>query len=307
MKITVQPGDIVKLFGIEKSYAMIGNAGFDGIDMNLNHSWNNEEVKNRHLGYCVFEEDMEIILKHYEKELEAIKKNGLKIFQAHAPFPSYVDGFPELSLRVPKIYNNCIRFCKEAGIPYLVIHGISRLYDGSDMTRSEMIQKNIELYSSMISTLKETGVTVLLENLFWCYNEKSYDATCADPKEAVEIIDKLNLIAGADCFGLCFDAGHNNLLKWDIESYIRLLGNRIKALHLHDNDGNGDWHMIPCTGTVRWDKLCSLLCETGYSGTINFETFSYYDLRRVMPEAVPAILKYLVTIGKEFGAVIEQK
>lgn len=304
MKISVQTGDLIGVFGFEAGYAMIREAGFDGIDWNLDHAWNHAEVKTGHLGYCIFEEEMDTVLQHYAQELSIIRQNGLQIVQAHAPFPSFVAGFPEIRARVPRIYDHCIRLCKEAGVPYLVIHGISRSYDGSDMTREEMIQKNIELYAPMIPTLKETGVMVLLENLFWDHDGKSYDATCADPDEAAELLDTLNDMAGTTCFGLCFDVGHCNLLDWDMATYLRRLGHRIKALHLHDNDGRGDWHMIPCAGTVRWDLLCSLLREIGYDGAINFETFCYYDLKRIMPSAVPAILQFLQTMGQQFRSVI---
>ena len=304
MKISVQPGDLWRLFGHETTYAMIREAGFDGIDWNLDHAWNHAEVKNGTLSYCVFEEDMDTIRKHYAQELAIIRKNNLQILQAHAPFPSIVDGFPELSARVPKIYENCIRLCRDAEIPYLVIHGISRAYDGSDMTRAEMIQKNIDLYAPMIPIIKETGVMVLLENLFWDHDGASYDATCSDPHEAAELLDLLNAKAGAECFGLCFDMGHNNLLNWDMASYLKCLGSRIKALHLHDNDGKGDWHMLPCAGTVDWGKLCTLLREIGYDGAINFETFCYYDLKRTLPSAVPVLLRYLAETGKVFAEAI---
>ena len=305
MKISVHTGKLVNLFGYENGCKMIREAGFDGIDLNFNDAWDQFEVRNGKLGHCIFEEDMPSVLKYYEPVFSAIEKSGLEIVQAHAPFPSYVAGFPEINGRIPGIYENCIRLCGEKKIPYLVIHGISREYDGSDMTKEEEIEKNIELYSSMISAIRETGVTVLLENIFWDVDGKPYDATCANPDEAAGLIDRLNEIAGFEAFGLCFDVGHNNLLQWKMSSYIRKIGKRIKALHLHDNDGRGDWHGFPGSGTVSWTELCALLKEIKYDGALNFETYSYYDLNRVMPEVVPVMLKYLAELGKEFGKAIK--
>ena len=306
MKISVHTGKLVNLFGYENGCKMIREAGFDGLDLNFNDAWNQAEVRNGKLGHCIFEEDMPLVLKYYEPVFSAIEKSGLEIVQAHAPFPSYVAGFPEINGRIPGIYENCIRLCGEKKIPYLVIHGISREYDGSDMTKEEEIEKNIELYSSMIPALRKTGVVVLLENIFWDVRGKSYDATCSDPDEAAGLIDRLNEIAGYEAFGLCFDVGHNNLLGWGMEEYIRKLGARIKALHVHDNDGRGDWHGFPGSGTVDWVKFCALLSEIGYRGAINFETFSYYDLKRVMPELVPTLLSNLAAIGRGFAKAIEK-
>lgn len=306
MEVSVHTGNFIKLFGYKEGCRMIRDAGFDGIDLNFNDAWNQAEIRRGKLGHCIFEEDMNAVLKHYESAFSEIEKSGLKILQAHAPFPSYVAGYPEINKRTPKIYENCIYLCGEKKIPYLVIHGISREYDGSDMTKEEEIDKNIELYSSMIPSLLETGVMVLLENIFWDVEGKAYDATCSDSCEAADLIDKLNEIAGYEAFGLCFDVGHNNLLCWEMDDYLRKLGKRVKALHIHDNDGRGDWHGIPCSGTVDWVKFCTVLSEIGYNGTLNFETFSYYDLKRIAPSAVPVLLRYIADMGKAFGKDIEK-
>ncbi len=304
MNVGVQTGNVVKQFGLETGYAMIREAGFDGIDWNLDQVWNPRETADGHPAPCIFEEEMPAVRKYFERELAVIGQNGLQIFQAHAPFPAYIPGLPELSARVPRVYENCIRFCKEAQIPYLVIHGISRAYDGSDMTREEMFQKNIDLYAPMIPVIRETGVMVLTENLFRYHEGTCYEAVCSDPDEAVTLLDTLNEMAGGPCFGLCFDVGHNNLLKWDMASYLRRLGSRVKALHLHDNDGSRDQHLGPYAGTVCWTELCSLLREIGYSGALSFETFNYYDLKRVMPSVVPVLLKSVAEIGRQFAGMI---
>ena len=54
------------------------------------------------------------------------------------------------------------------------------------------------------------------------------------------MIDRYNSIAGKECFGLCLDMGHLNLLNLDMSWYIPILGKRITALHVHDNDGMVD-------------------------------------------------------------------
>ena len=52
----------------------------------------------------------------------------------------------------------------------------------------------------MIPAISQTGVTVLLENIFWDVGGKSYDATCANPDEAAGLIDRLNELAGFEAF-----------------------------------------------------------------------------------------------------------
>ena len=62
--------------------------------------------------------------------------------------------------------------------------------------------------------------------------------------------------------------------------------------------------MLPCAGTVDWNRLCAVLREIGYDGAINFETFCYYDLRQTLPTAIPVLLQYLAETGKVFAEAI---
>ena len=72
--------------------------------------------------------------------------------------------------------------------------------------------------------------------------------------------------------GICLDTGHLNLHDGDQGRFVREAGGHLKALHLADNDGSSDQHLMPFgLGTVRWDELTSALHEVGYAGLANFE------------------------------------
>jgi hypothetical protein len=92
---------------------------------------------------------------------------------------------------------------------------------------------------------------------------------CCDPYEACEMIDTLNQIAGEECFGLCLDTGHLNLAKRRMRPYIDIVGNRIKALHVHDSNCAQDDHFVPEMGTIDWDEFIEGLRAIGYRGNIN--------------------------------------
>ena len=98
--------------------------------------------------------------------------------------------------------------------------------------------------------------------------------------------------------GVCFDTGHchiNNHYDYDVADSIRLLGKRIKMLHVHDNNRATDMHKAPFMGTVPWKKVMTALKEAGYEGEFNFE---------LQPEKVPHAAsrelyeQYSVEIGK---------
>lgn len=54
---------------------------------------------------------------------------------------------------------------------------------------------------------------------------------------------------------MCFDTGHANLFHDDIAADVRLLDKDLACLHVHDNKGNWDQHLIPYQGNIKWDEF----------------------------------------------------
>lgn len=72
--------------------------------------------------------------------------------------------------------------------------------------------------------------------------------------------------------GICLDTGHLNLVSGDQLAFIESAGSRLRALHLADNDGTRDQHLIPFgLGTVDWEAVCLGLARVRYGGLLNFE------------------------------------
>ena len=279
MEICVQTGNVVNVLGYEKGYAAIREAGFTAIDWNLDHAWKSADLSSgEYLGKCIMEQPLDKVIEYYAEELAEIRKNGLKISQAHAPFPAYLPGHPEILEYAIEVYKRNIEYCDYAGCRHLVIHGIS--LKGSDQvnTPETIDELNMRLYEALIPTLLKCNVVVCLENLFTHRKKIIMEGTCSDPHQAVKYIDALNAKAGKEVFGFCLDTGHLNLLQKNMRTYIPILGSRIKALHIHDNDGNGDQHMAPLTGTIDWNEFCCQLNQIGYDGDLDFETFNQTDI-----------------------------
>lgn len=280
MKISIQTGDIVDRIGLSKGYTAIKKAGFEAIDWNIDHAWKGSDLRNGHYrGKCIFEKSLDEVIEYYAKELAIIRKNGLEITQAHAPFPCYVKEYPDTLDYAIECYKRCIEYCQYAGVKNLVIHGYSWNISDTINSAEDVYEINFKLYSSLIPTLLENDyVTVCLENLFFGYNGVNYEGHCSDAKAGAELIDKLNALAGKNVFGLCFDTGHANLLRHDMRVFIPIYGKRIKALHIHDNNGSNDNHLAPLTGTINWNHFCSAMKEAGYDGDLSFETFAQTNI-----------------------------
>ena len=81
---------------------------------------------------------------------------------------------------------------------------------------------------------------------------------------------------------VCLDTGHANVFHDDLAADVRLLGNDLATLHVHDNKGNWDQHLIPYMGNIKWDEFLSALKEIGYNGCFTLETM----ISTTMPQPI---------------------
>ena len=297
MKLCVQDARMHQTYGYKKAYEAIRAAGFEAIDWNIDTELRGKIIKAGEFhGNTIFEKSVDEIYEYYREELDAIRAAGLTISQAHAPFPYYsyecVD--PETPDFMISVYKKIILLLDRVGCKNLIVHGMS--LDKKDLinTPDDIRALNKKLYTSLIPELQQTNVTVCLENLF----SGSYPTTpghCSNPYEAVAEIDELNALAGKECFGFCLDTGHLNLVGLEPRTYMPIVGKRIKALHIHDNDGLLDMHKAPYTGKFKWADFYTQLKEIGYDGDLSFETFNQTDAK-VIEE--PLLLPWLTLIAQ---------
>ena len=311
MKLSIQDYSTLQRYDMDTAYRLIHEAGFEAIDWNVNLQWIDSRVKscwNRDSiqsgqsvkQNCIFDEDPDQIFAHYEPALNTIAKYGLSIAQAHAPYHTYSSKNLPFADYATKTYQKVIKLCGYASCPQVVIHSFSRVADDYGITDRDVYEANIKMYRALIPTALESGVTILLENLFTNCNNRKFAGACSDPHEAVLYIDTLNEIAGKEIFGLCFDVGHLNLVRCAIPEYLNVLGKRVKALHVHDNDGDRDLHQAPFTGTVRWNDLCDSLRRIGYEGDLNLETYKQTSPKRCEEEMVRPSLKFMAEAADHF-------
>ena len=302
MLISIQSGSVVADIGPAAGYRMLREAGFEAIDWNL--YWGDANVQAGKLSGCVFEKSPEEILAHYAAEIEEIRKNGLVVTQAHAPFPAHVKGVPGVEEYSVKVCEGCVRLCAAVNCPRLILHGISCSYNEPELTPEVVWEKNIALYSALVPVLRETGVMICIENLYAPGNPVC-EGICGDANEAVRLIDTLNEMAGETCFGLCLDTGHLHLLHKNVTNYIHTVGKRLHALHMHDNDGVTDQHNIPFSGSVRWKEFLAALKDVGYNDDLSFEVKVQAVPVTEDPAYSAVFMKAIAGIGEIFRQKLE--
>ena len=92
--------------------------------------------------------------------------------------------------------------------------------------------------------LKE-GVTMLVENLAFGHGMKTL---CSQE-------DFLQLFKNNPALNCIIDTGHAVLGDIDIYQVQKSLGSRVKAYHMHDNDGYEDLHRRVETGVIDWKRF----------------------------------------------------
>ena len=305
MKISITNDTFTTRYGIEDGCRRIRESGFEAIDWNL-AVWNSAYHK-KHDGQVpanIFDKDMDEIMEYYQPMLDTLKANDLEIGQAHAAFNAWDRRNPDLLDYAIEVYKKNILLCDKVGCKYLVIHGIKALSTTGGPGEEEGERLNRKLYESLIPTLQQTNVTICMENLFSGGNNYFIGTHCANPLEAVAFIDQLNAKADKECFGLCFDVGHLFLARVDVRYYISKLGKRIKVLHLHDNCGTDDSHMIPYTGRIPWAWVLEELKKVGYRGNISFETGNSFKSGFLPEELFMEFARHNAEIGKYFRKYI---
>lgn len=300
-KGTIQQGNI------EEGYRLMKEAGFDAVDFNFDEYLSTNAVWSGKIN-DVYTRPVEEVWTDFKPHADAIAKYGLTVGQTHAPYPMLVDDRPDINEVMYLITVKCMDLSSRMGSRYIVVHPVTLSYRYS---RQEEHDRNVEMYKRLIPAARKYGQMICLENMFVEQNYHVMEGVCSDFAEAAAMVDELNAYAGGELFGFCFDVGHANLLGKNLYQSVMTLGDRIRILHIHDNDGVSDLHTLPYTFmrgwsglSTDWDGFLRGLREIGYKGVLSFETGRC--MSGFPGELHPAVLKLIADTGKYFSGRIEE-
>ncbi len=257
MKISTEFSSTVEIVGEEKAVELIAKAGFDAWDFSMfvmcNYDWQtNNIIKTNH----PFQTDNYLAFARKLKQIGL--DNGIVCNQSHAPFPSK-------SPEIRSYLKRAIECTAEAGGEICVIH------PDNDKTAEE----NAEMYAELLPFAKGCGVKIATENMWnWDFQKNhAAPAACSSPESFYAHLKALD----DPFFVACLDIGHAEMKGLDTSSYdmIKALGNKLEALHIHDNDMLNDSHQIPFSMNIDFDSVVKALKEIEYKGYFTLESNSY--------------------------------
>lgn len=214
-----------------------------------------------------------------ESGRKTAEARGARFNQAHAPMPVCC-----LGQEYEKYVRACVRAFDGAqllGIPWMVFHHLPpKAYGFADKWDADR-----RFFERMQAEAHRTGVGIAVENLF-CGGE-------IDGKTVLPVEYPLRLAEYFDdpLIGICCDVGHAHIEKFNRVSpddsvnpadAIRRYGDRLKALHIHDNSGAGDEHIPPFYGSINWADVIAALRDIRYAHSFTFEA---HNTARRFPES----------------------
>ncbi|MEQ9715921.1 MAG: sugar phosphate isomerase/epimerase family protein [Candidatus Asgardarchaeum sp.] len=79
---------------------------------------------------------------------------------------------------------------------------------------------------------------------------------------------------------ITYDVGHAFTVGNDVVSYFKKTHMYIVNLHIHDNHGESDEHLVPGSGNINFHELVDVLKKYNYGGPIILEVKSISGLQR---------------------------
>lgn len=272
MKISIHTDKLCQRFGAITAVKMIAAAGFEAAD------------------FSMYYDDSPLFSdggRHLASEIKRIAdSHGIIFNQAHAPFTDFAIGEDAKNRKIYDSIRKSIAIAARLGAPTIVIHPAEICPRLSIDGRFDM---NLELFSRLSEAAASYGVAIAIENVCSHHpdkEEKVKRGVCSGAEELIRYADALAHLGVT----VCFDSGHAGLVGESAAGMVMALGQRIKHLHLHDNDFYEDRHTLPYLESTNYDSLCKALGRIGYSGDVTLESDGFF---KKMPDSlIPAALLF---------------
>lgn len=202
---------------------------------------------------------------------DACRAAGIEISQTHGPWrwPPQDAAEEDRQERFDKMALS-LHGTKVLGCPYMVIHPIMPFGCDQNPDPERFYELNLDFYRRLTKVAEREQVTICLENM------PMPALTLARPAEILSLVKEID----SPNLQVCLDTGHCTMCGVSPADAVRELGSYLKVMHVHDNNGWADLHLLPYAGVIDWEAFRASLIETGFDGTLSLET----GVKRTMPE-----------------------
>ena len=250
MKLATTTGDFNRFAKTyQEKIDLVIDAGFKYIDLNM---------------YNIYENDELLVSDNWINNAKIIMENtqrkGAQFIQAHSPGGNPLSDDKQIADELLRATIRSIDVCGVLGIPNIVVHAGMIKGEGKE----ESFLKNKLFFEKLFPAMERNNVNVLCENSTRKNMGDIYFTNSgSEIKEFVRYVDH-------PLFHACWDTGHGNCEGNQYDD-ILAIGDDLFAVHINDNSGRGDEHIIPYLGTVNMDEIMNALIDVNYKGVFTFE------------------------------------
>jgi sugar phosphate isomerase/epimerase len=180
------------------------------------------------------------------------------------------------------------------GIEYAVMHPNASNRPMRKYNHKEQLDAVMTLLAPFVEHANRVGLNVVLENMRVVPGLFHVHRFGQSPDEICDVADALGM-------GICWDFGHANISGVPQSEGLAYVGKRLKVIHVNDNGGIEDEHILPFTGNVDWRDAMHGLALAEYEGLFNFEL----NLSKVPAGMRKAYTAYVLEAAKELMSYIE--
>lgn len=296
MLLSTQTEFFTKKYGYEKGVEKLCKIGYDCLDLTLTH-----------LG----KEDSDPLLSDNYREIaqtmrKTAEKYGVHFNQCHAPYRFRDYDFINNKEAKNDILFKIRRSIEIAGIVGAQIIVVHPWHHKNFQVESPeyFFNINMDFYGELAAYAAKAGVKIALENMWQknIFTNRIVSDVCSNPYEFSRYVDALNERYGG--FVACLDIGHCALTGILPEESIKVLGKRLGALHVHDNNTEDDEHLLPFCGKINFMNVMNALKEINYKGQFTFEADKF--LKKFPSEHDITVSTFMESTGRFLISLFEK-
>lgn len=219
---------------------------------------------------------------------------GFDFYMGHLPFMGGVSKDENVMTAFKNKVHNAIDAAAALGLQYAVMHPNAANFPLVKYDHDEQRNTTLELLSPFVEHANRVGLNVVVENMRVQSGKMQCHRYCMTAEELCDLADTLGI-------GVCWDFGHANLSGLKQDKALAYVGKRLKAVHVNDNGGIEDDHVLPFSGNVDWRAAMRGLAQTGFEGPFNFELAA----GRVPANLRKSYATFVIEIAKELMGYME--
>ena len=194
---------------------------------------------------------------------ERMRELDLQPFSFHAPFAEAIDITSLHETPRGVAVEELLRACEAAakmGCENIVLHpGPERAGRPPEEEFLQRMNHAAESLNLVAARCSELGIQLLLENML--------------PHLLFGHVSDMMYLLGrihTGSVGTCLDTGHAHLAG-EMGIVIQKLSGHLKMVHVNDNHGDRDAHLVPGDGGIDWPRVVDELGRNGFHGMLVLE------------------------------------